>query len=70
MLAVATTPWVGCFFTVAMKNPALMMPECDACETYAVAVARMEERPKMISGLGGPQAARDPLRTADRGYIQ
>lgn len=69
MPAVATTPWVACFLTENVKSTALGMAKYDACETYAAVVVRTEEGTKMIFGLGGPQAARTPRRTADRGYI-
>jgi len=66
--AVATTQQVTPFFAAAMKGR-LTIHTCDGCQTRAAAVVKMEEGTKMISSLGGPQAARNPLRTADRGYI-
>lgn len=67
--AVATTPWAACFLAQSVKSPPTMRKGY-ACETYAAGVVQMEEGAKMISSLGGPQAARNPLRAADRGYIQ
>jgi phosphohistidine swiveling domain-containing protein len=66
--AVATTPQVTPFFAAAMKRR-LAIHTCDGCETRAAAVVKMEEGANMIYSLGGAQAARNPLRTADRGYI-